>query len=202
LILGTRLDTIPAAVPYLAADPGALARWKPRLGPGPEFRVGIGWQGNPRYRSDRQRSFPLAKFAPFAQISGVRLISLQKGAGTEQVAALGGAFPVTVLDGWERNDVGDFPDTAAIVCGLDLVVAPDSALAHLAGALGRPVWTALPRVAEWRWLIDRDDTPWYPTMRLFRQVRAGDWDEVFARMAAALARETAARAAPERGAGR
>jgi tetratricopeptide (TPR) repeat protein len=189
MILGTTLSTVPAKVPYLAAATEATDRWRHALGQYPGFRVGIAWQGNRRYRSDRQRSFSLRALGPLARVKGVRLINLQKGAGTEQLGALAGEFAVTVLDGWEREAVGDFPDTAAIMSNLDLVVTPDSALAHLAGGLGVRTWVALPRVADWRWLTERADSPWYPTVRLFRQTTAGDWDEVFGRMAAALERE-------------
>jgi hypothetical protein len=130
--------------------------------------------------------------APLARVEGVHLISLQKGPGTEQRAAFGGQFPVTVLDGWEQDPVGDLHETAAILQNLDLVVTPCSALAHLAGGLGVRAWVALAWMADWRWLSERDDSPWYPSLRLFRQRRAGDWDDVFQRMAEALEREARA----------
>jgi Flp pilus assembly protein TadD len=189
LILGTTTDAaIPAEVPYLFPGGDAVERWRRVLAGQSRFRVGIAWQGNPRQRSDRMRSFPLAALAPLARVEGIDLISLQKGAGTEQRTALAGQFPVTVLDGWEQDPVGDFHETAALVRNLDLVVAPCSAVAHLAGGLGVRVWTALAWMADWRWLSERDDCPWYPTMQLFRQRRAGDWNEVFERMARALTR--------------
>ena len=162
MILGTTLATVPAEVPYLAAATEATERWRHALGPVPGFRVGIAWQGNRRYRSDRQRSFSLAALGPLARVRGVRLINLQKGAGTEQLGALAGEFAVTVLAGWEQEAVGDFPDTAAIMSNLDLVVTPDTALAHLAGGLGVRTWVALPRVADWRWLTERDGQPLVP----------------------------------------
>jgi hypothetical protein len=128
---------------------------------------------------------PLTQFAPLAAVPGVRLISLQKGAGSEQLAALGGLFPVVDLG--DRLDAGGpFLDTAALMKGLDLVVTCDTAVAHLAGALGVPVWVALALAPDWRWLLGRQDSPWYPTMRLFRQARRGEWGDVFARIAAAL----------------
>jgi tetratricopeptide (TPR) repeat protein len=189
LILGTTTEAgIPAEVPYLFAGVEAVERGRHALKGLTGLRVGIAWQGNPRQRSDRQRSFPLAALAPLARVEGVHLISLQKGAGTEQRAALGGQFPVIVLDGWEQDPVCDLRETAAIIQNLDLVVTPCSALAHLAGGLGVRTWTALAWMADWRWLSDRDDSPWYPTMRLFRQRRPGDWGEVFERMARALER--------------
>jgi hypothetical protein len=124
---------------------------------------------------------PLEKFAPLAQVKGVELVSLQKGAGVEQIAKLKGRFPVRVAEG-EGEEMG-FVDTAALVNCLDLVVCVDTSVAHLAGAIGLPVWVALAAVADWRWLREREDTPWYPAMRLFRQQRLGEWDDVFARMA-------------------
>ncbi len=189
LIFGTTLDDVPAEVPYLSATPASLERWRSALDEVTGFRVGIAWQGNRRHRNDRLRSFPMAALAPLARVASARLISLQRGAGTEQVGTGDGAFTVLDLDsasGLQTADDRDFLETAAIVSQLDLVVTADTALAHLAGALGVPVWVALPDVADWRWLTDRGDSPWYPTMRLFRQDRPGDWAGVFDRMAEAL----------------
>jgi tetratricopeptide (TPR) repeat protein len=180
-ILGTTLETIPAEIPYLFADPEEVDRRRHELGPDPAFRIGIAWQGNPRYPLDRKRSFPLARFAPLARRPGVRLISLQNGPGTEQLRTLDESFPVLDLDRQGRG-LGDFLDTSAVLKNLDLVVSPDLSVAHLAGGLGVRVWLALPFVAEWRWLADRDDSPWYPSMRLFRQSRPDEWDEVFRRI--------------------
>ena len=155
------------------------------------FKIGIAWQGNRGHKGDRWRSFPLTHFAHLAELPGVRLISLQKGDGSEQLAELAGRFPVAELT--RRNKGGedrrDFLDTAAVMSQLDLVVTPDSSLAHLAGGLGVRVWVPLSTVGEWRWLIDRDDSPWYPTLRLFRQTTFGDWESVFERMADALRQE-------------
>ncbi|HWY85246.1 MAG TPA: hypothetical protein VNX28_00905, partial [Gemmataceae bacterium] len=181
-ILGTTVDNIPAPVPYLRADPELAQSWRKELEPLGGFRVGIAWQGNLSHRGDRFRSFPLRHFESLAQVEGIRYVSLQKGPGTEQ---LQGRFPV--LDLSDRLDaVGAFLDTAAIMMNLDLVIAVDSAVAHLAGALGVPVWLALPFVPDWRWLLKRADSPWYPHHRLFRQRRPGDWIEVFERIATAL----------------
>lgn len=183
--LGTTLDNIPAPIPYVRGDPDLGARWKTLLAGLESFRVGIAWQGNPQHRGDRQRSVPLQQFAPLARVEGVRLVSLQRGFGSEQLASLGGAFDVeTFADVGE--DVDPFLRTAAILSNLDLVVTVDSAIAHLAGAMGVPVWVALPFAADWRWLRGRDDSPWYPSMRLFRQTRVGEWPEVFERMAIAV----------------
>ena len=176
-VFGTDADTIPADVPYLAAAPDLIEHWRRELAPFREFRIGIAWQGNPVHPWDRHRSFALAQLEPLARVPGVRLISLQKGVGSEQLAALGERFPVTTL-GRIDETAGSFMDTAAIV-NLDLVVTSDTAIAHLAGALAVPVWVGLCSTPDWRWLLDRSDSPWYPTMRLFRQARLGKWAPVF-----------------------
>ncbi len=183
--LGTTLDTIPADVPYLFADPQRAAAWRGELAGDAAFKVGIAWQGNPQAPYDGERSIPLTEFEPLAHVPGVRLYSLQKGPGVEQLAA---AAAWNVADFGDRLDAagGAFMDTAAIVENLDLVITSDTALAHLAGALARPVWVALQNVPDWRWLVDREDSPWYPTMRLFRQRRRGDWPGVFQRMGTEL----------------
>jgi len=196
-LLGTRVERIPARMPYLRADPARAPRWRARLeAVAPAVRVGIAWQGNPGAERGtlRGRSVPLAAFAPLAALEGVRLVSLQVGAGGEQLAAID--FAPRVLSFGAELDAGPqaFLDTAAILDSLDLVVTSDTALAHLAGALGRPVWVALHTNSDWRWLTVRSDSPWYPTMRLFRQSRPGDWAGVFAAMAGELAALIARRA--------
>ncbi len=182
---GTRLDSVPAEVPYLAAEPERAARWAERVG-ALGFRIGCVWQGNANPEADIARAFPLAELAPLAGVSGVRLISLQRGFGEDQLWSTPPEFPVERLSA--DYDVGAhaFLDAAAVMTALDLVVTCDTSIAHLAGALGRPVWLALKHDSEWRWLRGRDDSPWYPTMRLFRQSTAGDWAGVFAAMARAL----------------
>src|SRR5262249_25943817 len=145
----------------------------------------------------RLRSPPLAAFASLAQVHGVRLFSLQKGQGTEQLRELR-ALPVTDFGDRLDDAAGAFMDTAAIMMDLDLVVSSDTAVPHLAGALGVPVWVALSLVADWRWLLGRDDVPWYPSMRLVRQRRLGDWHELFARIARLL-RERLAETALRKG---
>ncbi len=188
-ILGTTLASIPGGVPYLSAEPDAAARWRARLG-GHGFRVGIAWQGNPSRREDGGRSIPLQHYLPLASVPGVRLISLQKAEGAEQLTS-----EMTVETLGEDFDAGPdgFIDTAAVMMGLDLVITSDTAVAHLAGALGRPVWVALRAVPDWRWLLDRTDSPWYPTMRLFRQSSRDDWTPVFEAMRDALAEVSAVR---------
>ena len=206
LILGTTLENLPSR-PYLSVETTTGLAWRPivaqtlsRLGPpglaegrhtGRDFTIGIAWQGNRGNTIDRWRSFPLALFAHLAKLPGVRLISLQMGDGTEQVAELAGRFPVAELRQEDDGDDprGDFADTAAVMSHLDLVVAPESAVAHLAGSLGRKVWVPLSTVGDWRWMLEREDSPWYPTMRLFRQSAPGDWETVFERMAGALSQE-------------
>lgn len=183
-LFGTTLSTVPAAVPYLTPPAEQVQRWRDELDVEPAFKVGIVWQGNPRHKWDRRRSVPLTQFAPLAAVPGVRLYSLQKAPGDAQLAELAGRFAVTDL----APRLEQWNDTAALLETLDLVVTVDTAVAHLAGALGRPVWVALSFLVDWRWLHRRDDTPWYPTMRLFRQAELGVWEPVFERLAAELAR--------------
>jgi Tfp pilus assembly protein PilF len=184
LIVRTTAESVPAAVSYLSPDPARAARWRGRLDALPGHKVGIAWQGSGKNRTDAMRSVPLAAFEPLARVPGVTLVSLQNGPAAEQVATLGGRFPVTVLDGLDAD--GPFLDTAAVVAGLDLVVACDSAVGHLAGAIGADCWLALMAVPDWRWQLGREDSPWYPRHRLFRQDRPGDWAGVFNRTADAL----------------
>jgi hypothetical protein len=182
-ILGTTVETIPATTSYLRPDEEMVSKWRAELSEPPAFKIGIAWQGNKTYSTDELRSFPLAHFERVARIPGVRLYSLQVRAGREQLDCVAGEWPIVDLG--ER--LGDFHDTAAIVRNLDLVISSDTAPVHLAGAIGAPVWIALPRVADWRWLRGRDDTPWYPSATLFRQTKPGDWDGVFRRIEARLA---------------
>jgi tetratricopeptide (TPR) repeat protein len=185
LHLGIGLDDLPGRVPYLAPEIERAAQWRARLGE-EGFTVGISWQGNPKGKIDRGRSIPLAEFAPLAAIPGVRLISVQKTHGLDQLARVPAGMRVETLGAFDED--GDaLVDTAAIMESLDLIVTSDTATAHLAGALARPVWVALQSVPDWRWMLDREDSPWYPTMRLFRQRARGDWKGIFARMAHALA---------------
>jgi hypothetical protein len=148
--------------------------------------VAIAWQGSPKYAGDRQRSIPLHFFAPLADIPGVQLLSLQKGFGVDQLGPTARHF-VPVDLGRQIDEGGQaFVDSAAVIQLVDLVITSDTALAHLAGAMGVPVWLVLHLAGDWRWLRDRDDSPWYPTMRLFRQQTSGDWQRVFDRVAGAL----------------
>lgn len=181
-LLGTTPESIPAPIPYISADPARIARWRERLPPG-RFRIGVVWQGSPAYKGDHLRSATLAAFEPLARLPGVTLISLQKGAGTEQLNALPSKMAVARLG--EDFDAGPdaFLDAAAVISCLDLVVGVDTALLHLAGALGCPAWLALSSYPHWCWLDKGEATAWYPSLRLFRQEWPGDWQGVFRAMA-------------------
>ena len=190
-LFGTSLDTIPAEVPYVHAAAGPLERWRTALARAPgSFKVGLVWSGNPEQKVNRYRAVPVREFAALARLPGVSLISLQQG---PQAAEAGEAdFPLHTLP----EEVRDFGDTAAIVCNLDLVITVDTAVAHLAGALGRPVWTLLCFAADWRWLLERKDSPWYPGMRLFRQTERDCWKPVLEEVRQELERLRAAPGAP------
>ena len=197
LAFDTQLSSIPAAVPYLASEPARVALWSDRLPARRGLRIGIAWQGSmnvERLMWARGRSMPLAALAPLAAIEDVSLVSLQKGPGAEQLHQVPFRDRITDL-GPEFDSTSDaFLDAAAVMTNLDLVITSDSAIAHLAGALGRPVWVTLSATADWRWLLERTDSPWYPTMRLFRQaLRNGGWDGVVADLVAAVDRTRSTR---------
>jgi tetratricopeptide (TPR) repeat protein len=168
------LTGIPAKVPYLAADPSRVASWRARVAPLPGLRVGLAWAGNAAYPNDRRRSTTLSKLTRLADIGGVSFVSLQKGEAAAQCAGWPARIP---LHDW-TDSLQDFADTAALVEALDLVIGVDTAIVHLAGALGRPVWLMNRYDTCWRWLLGREDSPWYPTLRQFRQRSSGDWDSV------------------------
>ena len=190
LVFGTALATIPGRVPYLAAAPQAVARWRARLAPLPGRKVGLVWAGSRRRDQpgaaaiDRRRSMRLADLAPLAGCRGVSFVSLQKDEPGREAQSP----PCGMLVHDWTQELADFADTAALVAALDLVISVDTAVVHLAGALGKPVWVLSRHDGCWRWLLDRDDTPWYPSLRLFRQKRPGDWAEVVGRVASALSR--------------
>jgi TPR repeat/Glycosyltransferase family 9 (heptosyltransferase) len=175
LAFGTRVDTIPAKVPYLRAPPGQ--KWEAQLGPKVKPRIGIAWSGNPHHVHDRKRSIPLSVFLPLLDMQAT-FVGLQKDIRASDEAVLK-----------QRNDLlnfgpllEDFADTAALISCLDLVISVDTSVVHLAGALAKPFWVLVPFLPDWRWLLNRDDNPWYPTARLFRQTTARDWREVIARV--------------------
>lgn len=186
-LLRTNRASIPAQIPYLSADPERIEAWRRKLESYHGLKIGIAWQGNPNLHNDACRSTPLAHFEPLAAVPRVHLFSLQKHVGTVQLTRLRSRFPVVDLVRSADLAAGPFMDTAAIMKTLDLVIACDTAVAHLAGALGVPVWLLLSAGnSDWRWMENSTQTPWYPTMRLFRQKTQGDWLEVFQRLAAAL----------------
>lgn len=187
----TDLHGIPATVPYLSTSPERIERWRGRL-PRTGFRIGICWKGSGDYPEDVFRSIPLAEFAPLAQLPGVQLVSLQKGHGCEQIAPFQVEHSLLEL-GDDFDADGPFLDAAAVMDSLDLVVTADTAIGHLAGALGRPVWIALTVSPDWRWLLHRKDSPWYPSVRLFRQPTLGNWRAVFEEMARVLEKQVGAR---------
>ena len=182
-VFGTTLATVPAGVPYLHADAGEAARWRARLeGEGPARRVGLVWAGHGSHQKDRARSLPLSALAPLAAVAGVRYYSLQLGEPAAQATAP--AAGVSTTD-WTA-ELHDFAATAALVSQLDLVITVDTAVAHLSGALGQPTWVLVPFASDWRWLLEREDSPWYPTVRLFRQSAVGQWAEPIRRVAGQL----------------
>ena len=191
------LDALRGRHPYLSADPALAQAWRARLAavapPDAGLRVGVVWSGNVTSEVEQGRSIPLTAFAPLAATPGVRLVSLQKGDGLDQLAAA----PVPVADLGEAYQAGDFADTAAVLANLDLLVACDTAAVHLAGALGVQTLLAVSAVPDWRWLEGRSDSPWYPSVRVFRQTELGEWSDVFSTMARALAQRAAETSAPD-----
>jgi hypothetical protein len=175
-VFRTDVATIPASIPYLKAPPISVDEWERRLAasaaPG-TLRVGLAWAGNAEHYNDLVRSIPLQLLRSLARVQNVRFYSLQVGPAAGQQRDVP---ELPMVD--HTAELRDFAETAAMVSQLDLVIAPDTAIAHLAGALGKPVWVMLPFVPDWRWMLDRSDSPWYPTMRLFRQPRIGDWEAV------------------------
>ncbi len=180
-IFGTTLHTIFADVPYMKVDSETINIWKSRIKSG-LFKVGLVWAGNPDHRNDRNRSCRLSDFAPLVDVPGVVLFSLQKGG----ISMSENNLPTDMHVADIGSHVDDFYDTAAVIENLDLVISVDTSVAHLAGALGKTVWTLLPFIPDWRWMLNREDSPWYPTMRLFRQPEPGDWESVFKRVAGEL----------------
>jgi tetratricopeptide (TPR) repeat protein len=184
-VLATTLATIPGETPYLQAAPERVAAWRRRFDPIPGFRVGLVWAGSPTMSADRGRSLTLDLLVPLAGLPGVALVSLQKGEAAGQTPPSG-----MVLHDW-TEDLDDFAETAALIEALDLVIGVDTAVIHLAGALGRPVWLLNRFDRDWRWLDGRDDSPWYPTLRQFRQAAPGDWAGVLSRVRTALVQAAA-----------
>jgi tetratricopeptide (TPR) repeat protein len=193
-MLGQGPADFPGNVPYLSADASLVATWRQRLAAYAGRKVGIAWRGSPKHPADRMRSIALSQFAPLASVPDVRLFSLQKGPGHEELAPLAGKLNIVDLGSQLDEKTGAFVETGAVLKNLDLLIACDTAAVHVAGALGVPVWVAVGNVPDWRWLFGRDDSPAYPTLRLFRQASFGDWPGVFRRMAEALAAGQATKA--------
>jgi len=186
--LGTdHVEDIPSYPFYLSADPQDIRSWKDKMdmlaGNTSDLRVGFVWAGNPEHGNDRKRSIPLETFAPLFNTPGVQFFSIQKGLATPELAKLPKELPVYNIG----DAFNDFADTAAAMANLDLIISVDTSVVHLAGALGRPTWTLLAHTPDWRWLNDREDSPWYPSMRLFRQQTRNDWPTVISKVASELA---------------
>jgi hypothetical protein len=178
LAFRTSLDTIPAGIPYLRVPVDRLAKWRERLGEPRSLRVGIVWAGSPVHKNDHNRSIAFARFASLLSVPAAGFVSLQTELGPAEACALGRERNVIHLG----PELRDLADTAAVISLLDLVVSVDTCAVHLAGALGKPVWALLPFTPDFRWLLGREDSPWYPTARLFRQLRIGDWESVLERV--------------------
>jgi tetratricopeptide (TPR) repeat protein len=190
LAFKTTLETVPARVPYLKAAPGLVGQWRARLARtmGPhDLKIGICWQGEPTAKVDMGRSISLREFHPLSRIPGVRLISLQKHHGLDQLDNLPSGMVVEILGDDFDSGSRAFVDSVAVMENIDLIITSDTSVAHLGGALGRPTWVALKYVPDWRWTLDRNDSPWYPTMRVFRQSKPDDWHAVFEVMSRELA---------------
>lgn len=183
MAMGLRLADLPGTVPYLTADKGRLQKWQRRLAKLPRPIVALVWAGRPEHANDANRSTSLATLAPLAEVAGCSFVSIQKGPKAAEAKAPPPGLRLTDLNG----EITDFDDTAAILSVADLLISVDSSPVHLAGALNRPAWAMLPFISEWRWLTEREDSPWYPSLRLFRQQSRGDWAGVVRRMAEALA---------------
>jgi ADP-heptose:LPS heptosyltransferase len=185
LAFATTLDTIPAQVPYLRSPAERIDAWRARLPSTTSLpRVGLVWSGDARHKNDRRCSMAFEALAPLVATPGIDFVSLQKNAREADLQALRRCGNVIDI----AAELEDFADTAAVILLLDLVITVDTSVAHLAGSLGKPVWILLPVTVDWRWLTDREDSPWYPTARLFRQTSAGDWPGVIARVRQELAR--------------
>lgn len=183
MALGLRLADLPGTVPYLTVDKARLQKWQRRLAKLPRPIVALVWAGRPEHANDANRSTGLATLAPLGAVEGCSFVSIQKGPKAAEAKAPPPGLRLTDLNG----EIADFDDTAAILSVADLLISVDSSPVHLAGALNRPAWVMLPFISEWRWLTEREDSPWYPSLRLFRQQSRGDWAGVVRGMADALA---------------
>jgi Tetratricopeptide repeat/TPR repeat len=181
--LSVTAEAIPNPPPYLTPDPARVRDWRARLAGYPGRKIGLAWGGNPLHHNDRNRSCALRALAPLLEVQGISWFSLQLGSAAEQLAAPGARAIVDL-----REFLHSYSDTAAAIAALDLVISVDTSVAHLGGAIASPVWVLVPYAPDWRWLRDRTDSPWYPTVRLFRQEVAGDWTAVVEALRSALGR--------------
>jgi hypothetical protein len=176
---------VPAEIPYLSADDASLAKWSARIGAFARPRIAIAWSGNADHFNDRNRSIPFARLAPLLSVPA-RFVGIQRDVRSQDAEMLAAESRVTHVGG----ELANFTDAAAVIALSDLVISADTAVAHLAGAMGRPLWVLIPFQPDWRWTLDGETSPWYPTARLFRQTSLGDWDGVIARVAAELGQFT------------
>jgi ADP-heptose:LPS heptosyltransferase len=194
LAFGTEMNTIPAKIPYVNPDAALVEAWRKRL-PVNSVRIGLAWEGSPSHPHNARRSIPLDQLAPLTNLEGATFYSLQMGPSADQAKRLGSQVQLVDL----HDEQKDFADTAAIVANLDLVISIDTSVVHLAGAMGKAVWVLLYKSPDWRWLLDREDSPWYPSVRLFRQSRLGNWQDVVARAEGELREFVAKTAAGRQG---
>jgi ADP-heptose:LPS heptosyltransferase len=178
LAFGTALNSIPAEIPYIEVAADLVSRWRERMGERRVPRIGIAWAGSAAHKNNSKRSIALERFAPLLKTRGVAFVSIQKELTQSDAAVLEGHANVLHVGG----ELGDFADTAAVLSSMDLLISADTSVAHLAGAIGRPVWILVPLAPDFRWLLKREDSPWYPTARLFRQPQLEDWDSVLERV--------------------
>jgi hypothetical protein len=189
-LFNTMPDTIPAPVPYMKADPERIAWWRERLElqlPAGVRRIGLAWTGRPTHPNDKRRSMPLESLLPLASAGPAAFVSLQKPMPARDLPFISQFASMTDLS----EELTNFGETAALIENLDMIVTVDTSMGHLAGALGKPVWIMIPKAADWRWMLDRSDTPWYPSARLFRQDKPGAWTPVIESLRAALVQELA-----------
>ncbi|MCP5008162.1 MAG: glycosyltransferase family 9 protein [Planctomycetes bacterium] len=186
-IFGTDIETVPSDIPYISPDQDTLTKWHSKFVHDNNFKIGLVWAGNPCNRKDRVRSCSLENFATLADVPGVSFYTLQKGTASGQAITP----PRNMILNNQADELYDFAETGAAIVNLDLIITVDTAVAHLAGAIGKPVWTLLQFDPDWRWLIRRKDSPWYPSMRLFRQSRPNDWTTLFEKVKEALIQEVA-----------
>ena len=183
MLFDTTLETIPAKIPYINADSLLVTNWQKRIrNDNSKYKIGLAWAGNPEYKQNRYRNCPLQLFAPLAELDNVTFYSLQKGEESKETKNPPNSM--RILD--YSEELHNFMDTAALIANMDLVICVDTAVAHLTGALGKPVWVLIPFTPDWRWLLSREDNPWYPTARLFRQSSIGDWKTVIEKISQAL----------------